>query len=67
MITEFDNNDPDVTLTMNNITIDIFEHLDINSWKGIDTRVRYTEVILKGLTREIRICNPPLKQVSGVR
>ena len=50
VINNFDQNGPSVTLTMGELTMIIFDHLDIPSWWNVDSRLRYTECIQKGTT-----------------
>ena len=51
VINIFDHNGTDLILTMWNFTMEIFEHLDITSWRSVDARLSYTEKILKGIDK----------------
>ena len=50
VINNFDQNCPSVTLTMGELKVIIFDHLDIPYFWNVDSRLRYTECIQKGTT-----------------
>ena len=66
----FDHEGPVVIGAMRNITIRLFEHLNITSHMNVDKRLAYTQSILRGAAlkkyREVLVtCRQSAKDLAG--